>query len=370
MVAHTGNVMQERVTELTTELVEYPTTVDRPEAIEACMDRVAAFFEEASVPVERYRDNGIPSLVASLADSTEPEIMFHGHLDVVPAAERLFTTRREGNHLYGRGTADMKGGLAAMMHVLRDVAEDGREPSLAMMVVADEENGGVHGAEYLLEDVGYRPEFCITGEPNNLEGYMDIINKQKGVVQVELSATGQTAHAATPEQGENAIEKLMAAYADIASVFDDEDEEWGATVNFGRIQGGETLNQVPSSATAELDIRYPDEVTRDDVLFELRQLEDIDVKSLGHGNPVDTDPSNPHAQALLEHANRAIDWEVAFARKPHTSDLRHFARHDVPGVAFGPEAYGSHEEFEHLLLDSLADYQRALYAFATGGPYV
>lgn len=106
------------------------------------------------------------------------------------------------------------------------------------------------------------------------------------------------------------------------------------------------------------------------MLFELNRLDDINARSLGHGNSVGTDPSNPHAQALLEYANRIIDGEVNFARKPHTSDLRHFARHDIPGVAFGPEVYGSHEAFEHLLLDSLADYQRILYRFATGGPYI
>jgi succinyl-diaminopimelate desuccinylase len=162
----------------------------------------------------------------------------------------------------------------------------------------------------------------------------------------------------------------MEAYPEIKSVFEDKDTEWSTTVNFGRIRGGETLNQVPSSAAVELDIRYPNAIARDDVLFELNRLDEINARSLGHGNPVDTESSNPHAQALLEHTNRVIDEEVKFARKPHTSDIRHFTRHDIPGVAFGPEAYGSHEAFEYLVLDSLADYQRIMYAFATGSPYV
>jgi succinyl-diaminopimelate desuccinylase len=218
MVVHTGDVMRERVVELTTEFVEYPTTADRPEAIEACMDRVAAFFDGTESAIERYRDDGVPSLVASLTDSKTPELMFQGHLDVMPAAERLFTPRRDANHLYGRGTADMKGGLAAMMHTLRDIAEENPEQSIAMMVVADEEEGGVHGAEYLLEEEEYRPEFCITGEPNNLGGHMHVINKQEGVIQVELSTTGQAAHAATPEQGKSAIEKHGSVSRDQVSV--------------------------------------------------------------------------------------------------------------------------------------------------------
>ncbi|WIV68393.1 M20 family metallopeptidase [Natrialbaceae archaeon AArc-T1-2] len=371
MVASADGSIRERVTELTAELVAYRTTADRPEEIEACMDRVAAFFEDAGVPIDRYEDGGVPSLVASLADSSAPEVVFHGHLDVVPAQERLFSPEVRGDRLYGRGAADMKGGLAAMMYVIERIATAERTPSVAMMVVADEERGGTHGARYLLEDVGYDPDFCITGEPNNLDGYMDVINRQKGIVQVSVSATGEPAHAATPEQGENAIEKIMAAYPDLRQVFDDRDGEWGPTLNAGRIRGGEALNQVPAEATLELDVRYPDEETRDEVLYELRQLPDLEVKTMGHGNPVDTDPDEPHARALLEHARSVTDRgrEVEFTRKPHTSDLRHFARNDVPGVAFGPEAYGSHEEFEHLLLESLEDYVETLYEFATGGPY-
>lgn len=362
-----GDALRERVRELTADLVAYRTTADRPDEVEACLDRVAEFFADAAVSVERHRDDGVPSLVVSLADTREPELMFHGHVDVVPAPERLFGVREDSGLLYGRGTADMKGGLAAMMHVVRDAAGADEPPSLALMVVADEERGGVHGAEYLLEEAGYRPGFCVTGEPNNLGGYMDVVTRQKGVVQVELSATGETAHAATPAQGENAIETLLAAYPDVAAVFDD--EEWGATVNFGRIRGGDALNQVPDSATLELDIRYPDAARRDEVLTALREVPGVEVRSLGHGDPVDTDPEDPNVQALLGHAERVTGRDVGLARKPHTSDLRHFARNGVPGVAFGPEGYGSHEAFEHLVLDSVADYQRTLYAFALGGPY-
>ena len=369
MAAHAGDPMQERVTELTAELVTHRTTASEPAEIETCMDRVAAFFAEAGVPVERYRHDDVPSLVASFTESKEPEIMLHGHLDVVPAPGRLFTPRIDEGLLYGRGTADMKGGLAAMMHVLGDVAADDRTPSLAMMVVADEERGGRHGAQYLLDEVGYRPEFCITGEPNNLDGYMDIVTQQKGVVQVELTARGELAHAATPAEGENAIAKLLGAYPEIEAAFADADDEWGATVNFGRIRGGEALNQVPDAATLELDIRYPDETDRDEILTRLRRIPDIEVHSLGHGNPVNTDPADPHVRGLRRHAERVMDRDVGLARKPHTSDLRHFARHGIPGVAFGPEGYGSHEQFEHLVLGSLAEYQRTLYEFVTGGPY-
>jgi len=369
--AESSTSLRERIVSTTTDLVEFRTTADRPEAIEAALSYVVDFFADEAVSIDRFSHDGVPSLVISLDGSRSPAVVFHGHLDVVPAADSMFTPRYiDDGELSGRGTADMKGGLAAMMHVVRDLSRRDSPPSLALMVVTDEERGGHHGARYLLEEVGYDPAFCITGEPNNLDGYMDVVYRQKGVIRIDLTTTGAAAHAATPDQGENAIAKLMAVYPAIESVFASEAErDWPATVNYGYVEGGTTINQVPDSARLRLDVRYPDAEARDRVLTELRAIDGIDVRSVGHGAPVDTDPDDPHVRGLQRHAERALGREVSLVRKPHTSDLRHFAAHGIPGVAFGPEAYGSHESYESLVVDSLPDYCRTLAAFAADAPY-
>jgi succinyl-diaminopimelate desuccinylase len=362
--------LRERVASTTADLVGYRTTADRPDEIAAAIGYVVDFFAGEDVVVDRYSHDDTPSLVVSLDGSTAPDVVFHGHLDVVPGGDRLFTPRyvTEGE-LSGRGTADMKGGLAAMLHVVRDLSRTEDPPSLALMVVTDEERGGYDGARYLLTEEGYDPAFCVTGEPNNLDGYMDVVYRQKGVIRIDLRATGQPAHAATPEQGESAIETLVAAYPEIEAVFEAEDGEWPATVNYGLIDGGTTVNQVAESARLRLDVRYPDADARDRVLTALRAIPGLDVESVGHGAPVDTDPDDPYVRGLQRHAEAVIGRPVALVRKPHTSDLRHFATHGVPGVAFGPEAYGSHEDYEYLVVDSLPDYCRTLAAFAADAPY-
>jgi succinyl-diaminopimelate desuccinylase len=362
--------LRERVASTTADLVEYRTTEDRPEAMAAGLSYVADFFADEAVEIDRFRHDGVPSLVVSLDGSRSPDVLFHGHLDVVPAADSMFTPRDvDEGELSGRGTADMKGGLAAMMHVVRDLSRRASPPSLALMVVTDEERGGHHGARYLLTEEGYDPAFCITGEPNNLDGYMDVVYRQKGVIRIDLTATGESAHAATPEQGENAIATLMAAHAEIQAVFAAEDGDWPTTVNYGHVEGGTAVNQVPDSARLRLDVRYPDADARDRVLTALRTIDGLRVESVGHGAPVDTDPDDPHVRGLQRHAERVIGRSVDLVRKPHTSDLRHFATQGVPGVAFGPEAYGSHESYEYLVVDSLPDYCRTLAAFATDAPY-
>lgn len=119
-MAETGTTLRERAVELAAELIEYRTVANNPGQIDACMDRIAEFFSDAGIGVTRHRHDGVPSLVASLADTDAPDVMFHGHLDVVPAPERQFTPRIDGEHMYGRGAADMKGGLAAGAVRVRD----------------------------------------------------------------------------------------------------------------------------------------------------------------------------------------------------------------------------------------------------------
>jgi len=373
MVAYAGESeasLRRRVASSTADLVEYRTTEDRPAEIEDCLSYIADFFAGEAVDIDRFSHGGTPSLVVSLDGSRSPELLFHGHVDVVPAADSMFTPRYvDEGELSGRGTADMKGGLAAMMHVVRDLSRQPSRPSLALMVVTDEERGGHHGARYLLDEAGYDPAFCITGEPNNLDGYIDIVYRQKGVIRIDVTATGAPAHAATPEQGENAIEALMDAHPEIRAVFAAEAGDWPTTVNYGLIEGGTAVNQVPDSARLRLDVRYPDADARDRVLTALRAIDGLSVESVGHGAPVDTDPDDPHVRGLQRHAEQVLGRDVHLVRKPHTSDLRHFASHGIPGVAFGPEAYGSHEGYEYLVVDSLPDYCRALAAFAAGAPY-
>lgn len=257
---------------------------------------------------------------------------------MVAYAGSLFTPRYvDGDELSGRGTAEMNGGLAAMMHVVCDLSRRASPPSPALMIVTDEERGGHHGARYLLAEEGYDPAFCITDEPNNLDGHIDVVYRQKGVIRIDPTATGASAHAATPEQGENAIVNLMTAHPEIRAVFAAEDGDWPTTVNYGHVGGGTAVNQVPDSARLRLDVRYPDADARRRPrpgVDPLRALDGLRVESVGHGAPVDTDPDDPYVRGLQRHAERTMGRAVTLVRKPHTSDLRQFATRGIPGVAF------------------------------------
>src|SRR6202161_742883 len=130
-------MIDERV--LAERLIGYETS--RPDAIVAAAGFVKGWLESRDIEVSDHDHNGLPVLVADVGsrDDGAPCIVFHGHLDVVPGRPEQFEPRVEGDRLIGRGAYDMKGGLAAMLCALRDVAEQDRV-RVRFVCVPDEES--------------------------------------------------------------------------------------------------------------------------------------------------------------------------------------------------------------------------------------
>lgn len=165
-----------------------------------------------SCQVQPVGDNRA-NLIARLGQGEGPELMLNGHLDVVPAAGawtgKPFCMRRKGELLFGRGTADMKGGIAAMCQAAvsaasRGVPDRGR---LTLLFTADEEcsNLGLH--KYL--EANRPPDFCIIGEPTGLQ----IAVAHRGVSRDYIEIQGPSRHAALPPAERDALEKAAQAIA-------------------------------------------------------------------------------------------------------------------------------------------------------------
>ena len=172
-----------------------------------------------------------------------------------PARPEQFTPRVDGDRLYGRGAYDMKGGLAAMMCALHDLAEQ-RKVRVHFGCVADEESEELtaRGSDHLVES-GYLGDFAITGEPTN----MHIGIQAKGVLAMRIEVTGTAAHGSTPWLGDNAVLKALDVFRAIESLpFARESSDLfdRPSINLGRILGGDALNKVPDLCAIDVDIRY------------------------------------------------------------------------------------------------------------------
>ena len=180
--------------------------------------KIESYLKEVGINCDMYTfGKNRANIVASLNDNFEGRnLLFNGHIDVVPPGSvdewknpplSAFIKKRR---IFGRGAADMKGGLAAMVIALRVLKTLNLEISgnLVLTAVADEETGGLLGTKWLLDN-GHQPKKCdfiIVGEPTGLNPLpKGILLGEKGRVVVKIITNGISGHASTPFMGRNAI---------------------------------------------------------------------------------------------------------------------------------------------------------------------
>ena len=343
------------------------------EGIQSAAAFVKGWLEARDIEVDGGRHNGRPYLAATVGGGEGPTVVLHGHLDVVPAPPEQFVPRIEGDRLYGRGAYDMKGGLAAMMSALCDLAEQ-REVRIRFLCVADEESeeDGPKASDHLIAE-GHVGDFAITGEPTDLR----IGVQAKGVLAMRLAVSGKAAHGSTPWLGDNAVLKGFDAFRRIESLpFARESSELfdRPSINLGRIHGGDALNKVPDRCLVDVDVRYLPGQSPDDILAAVRELPDVEVSVLFHRVPAVVDRADPYVRTLAEVvADGAAPVELPAERisvgRDGASDAVSFLTAGVPAVEFGPSGGGHHGPEEWVSLSSLRAYRNALVEFVHRLPH-
>lgn len=230
-------------------LIDIPSLTGEEAAVGRFLaERLAAWgFAVETQPVDGDRFNVI-------ARAGDPLVVLSTHIDTVPP---FLPSREDATRIYGRGACDAKGIVAAMVFAARRLRDLGLT-DLGLLFVVGEEDGsqGAQAANHLKN----RCRFLVNGEPT--ESHQ--ATGGKGVLRVTLEAAGRTAHAAYPELGESAIEKLLDVLADVRSASWPASERLGPTTqNIGVIGGGIKANVVPDAASAEVMFRTvtdPDEL--------------------------------------------------------------------------------------------------------------
>ena len=330
--------------EITEELVSFQTIPDNKEEIGECLDYIEDYFSDTGLEVKVFENGEVRSLfISSDIEDCEPKILLHGHIDVVEASEEMFQARKEDGKLYGRGTADMKAGVSCLMKLMKDLEPE----NTSLLITSDEEVGGFNGTGYMVNEEGLRPSFVISAEPNEKGSFPCIINRHKGVYQVRLKASGESCHASQPGKGVNAIDKLIQEYQELKSVF--ANEEVTSTINLGKINGGDSLNQVPGSAELEVDIRYDQSLTPEEIESYLEDL-DVDFEVIAEAPMMQTSRNNEHVEELASCDDRD---RLVFAKQDFASDARFFTEKGIPAVLFGPEGEEIHGEGENVDINSI-----------------
>jgi acetylornithine deacetylase len=317
---------------------------------------------------------GRPNVVARLESGKPgPHLIFNGHTDVVPAgggwSTDPFTPVVRNGRLYGRGSADMKGGVAAMILAV-EVVRRLKVPlrgTITLAMVADEEEGG-SGTRQLVRD-GLRGDWAIIPEPTELKPVI----AHKGDFYFDLTLRGVAAHASVPHQGINAIYKagkLLEAIQQLSERLRERRHPLvgHATATVGTIHGGEITCMVPAECRLSIDRRVLPTERTEDVVAEMQALLDelkrqdpefiVELRTPVMALPMETDPNVAVVGALRAATAQILGADPGVHGWSATCDanmLVHDAK--IPTVVFGPGsiAQAAHKPDESIAVGELVN---------------
>ncbi|MFD9735472.1 M20 family metallopeptidase [Umezawaea sp. NPDC059074] len=353
---------------LAEDLLAVRSTADRPDDLLRALDLV---LEEVGpgFTVERFESRGKPSALVYVGPRRPHfRVILNGHLDVVPGTPDQFLPRRDGDRLIARGAQDMKLSALVQAQVFRALAPTSPVP-LALQLVTDEEVGGRDGTAHQVAE-GVTGDFVVIGEHSGLR----VVTESKGLVGVRLDATGRAAHSAYQWLGDNALHTLTRAVDAVLTAYPVATAEaWRTTVTLARITTtNQALNQVPSDATAWLDVRFPAEDTdftgrtADQVAAHFTALCPPGVTATVNSVEPPHRVVSDHSDVLaLQRAAREQGYTGELLRKHGAADSRFYFQRGVDAVIFGVGGDGQHGPDEYADLTTVEPYRRALTAFLT-----
>lgn len=270
---------------------------------------------------------------------------FAGHLDVVPPgdgwASDPFEPRIEGDLLYGRGSVDMKGSIAAFLAALHSVPEEAG--TISLIITGDEEGPAIHGTRALITHMQARgtiPELCLVGEPTSVNRLGDMMKVgRRGSVNMWISVDGTQGHVAYPHLAQNPIPALIRILAEIDAITLDEGTEFFQPSNIEITDlhvGNHATNVIPAKAEARISIRFNDLHSGESLVSMIREISERHggtLRDMISGEAFLTPPGEL-SQTLGEVITEVTGLEAERSTTGGTSDAR-FLSKICPVVEFG-----------------------------------
>jgi succinyl-diaminopimelate desuccinylase len=333
--------------ELTRDLVRL-RSVNPPGDEAACAKLVGGFLEAAGCRVAMHDlAAGRSNIVAVLPGSGDKTpLCLTGHLDTVPFGVAPWlrdplAAERDGDKVYGRGTSDMKSGVAAMVFAALAIARLPRRAADLVLVFTAGEETGCDGARYLAALPNVLPEAgaLLVGEPT---GNVPLIG-HKGALWLRAAFKGVTAHGSMPELGDNAVLKAARGVVRLSGHRFDADRHHhlgGPSLNIGSLHGGMNVNSVPDAAAVEIDIRTVPGQSNESIQQEVMAVlgEGAEVSKTVDVGAVASNPQNEWISGVFDLYERQSGQRLDPKGAPFFTDASVLvpAMGNIPALILGP----------------------------------
>ena len=355
--------------QLAIDLISRPSVTPNDEG---CQSLMSQRLQKLGFDIEALRFGEVDNLWARRG-SSGPLFVFAGHTDVVPTGPvdrwSVDPFKPEVNAdglLYGRGAADMKGSLAAMITACeRFVAEHPQHRgSIGLLITSDEEGPAVDGTVRVVEHLqsrGEKIDYCLVGEPSSTEKLGDVVkNGRRGSFSGNLTVLGQQGHVAYPHLAQNPIHMAAPALAELASIEWDQGNEFfpPTTFQISNIHGGTGANNViPGELEVMFNLRYSTEVSHDELQQRVEAV--LDKHGLDYridwnlsGKPFLT-PAGELVDATCAAIREVCGYDTELSTAGGPSDGRFIAPTGAQVIELGPLNATIHKIDEHVLASDL-----------------
>ena len=336
----------ENIKKTTIDLINYPTYAGNNEAFIALFDYVKEKMSDFKIEekIITYNNHDNYNLIISNTDEKEFDIIFCCHVDVIPFKE--YKAIEKGNRLYGRGSIDMKGQTAVVLELLKNIDTSKK---IALMLTSDEEMGGFCCQEILKE---YDSKLAVISDGGS---NFELIVEEKGLLQLELSSFGTSAHGSEPFNGDNAIVKLINLYNSLIEKHPlPTKDDFELSVTLSKLNGGDANNKVPDYATMNLDIRFTKTDNIDELLNYIKNYSpSISVKVLDLEPVFYVDESLEVIQKFIKDCTKVLGRKPVITRCCAGSDAPYFSEKNIPVIMMNPDGKNWHAPNEYVEIDSL-----------------
>ena len=300
------------------------------------------------------------------------KLIFNGHLDVVPAGKASqwkyppFQGKRFKGKIYGRGSSDMKSGIASFIHALSTIERSKiplHQGAVILHLVSDEESHGHQGMGFLTQRERIQGDAALVGEPTDLQPVI----AQKGALWLRILTIGKSAHGSKPHLGVNAVEKMMKLIERLRILPLEKDHPLlgKPTLNIGTIHGGTKVNIVPEGCEIEVDRRMLPGEKKEEVLGEIKEMLDslqsedpffqYRTEEIDFAEPSEVDPEEQIVKIGVEAIENVMGRKPILRGFSGFTDSRFYInRCRIPTLIFGPGGVDqSHTMDESVEVDAL-----------------
>ncbi len=342
------------------DLIRFKTITGNEAEIRKITEYITNKFAGTNIKAEIFQSTASPVVFLRNCDGVEFDVLILGHIDVVPAEDKMFEPVIKDGKMFGRGTLDMKSFAAVAMNSMEYAGLNNLPIKFGVVLSTDEEKGSKSTESFLKNYPNIKAKIVLD---NDVGGDITkIVTKCKNPVFVKLISTGKEAHGSTPWAGIDANELLFKTWENIRKIYPyyasnlpQPEEKWIDTVHFATIQGGQVSNIISNHAEALLDFR----LTEDSSVEKLKQnldkcMEDgVRYEIASESTPVVMDEQNPDILSYKAFAENIMGQKIEFEHIGGATDSREFAVKGSTVIMHSGTGDGMHASNEFVDIKSV-----------------